>query len=500
MFTGTSHVGSSSSEIKYQHTSIFDSTTGEYSIFLPKDIYTPITASLDVDSDGILDYTPELSSYLSGSYLVINSVNSFESTSLYLTQEVEPEMTTVEYRVSVVGTDASILSNAQVVIDSGEVSFPLTYDSTTEQYTGFAPFDDFLSVNVGAFTENDTSYQSSSLYLYEQSSGSLSVNSSNSSGNCCYTLPNSDVVDLIISPNINSSFSSSLELITESEEISAVDDSYSAFYSQPVSIDESNVSLTHTSGYTVIKGNDSTDDLILPGITSIVGDLDIPVSHVMSLNNTRVTVTPDSRLLNPGSYEYNIDTVEVIQFSEGVDISGDSFSFTITNSEDDVFDINDVKLDNENYTTQGNVITASNTAGETSSSSDSNGSVYLYFPNSLNSLQNFTMRKVVVTDDNVASNDINILNIVDNGSISYSYNSTVGLLKLAENETAVEDDLSLNIIYGTAQPDTQYIFRVSSSEYMSDDTPTSTNTISFEYAYETKLGEISTGTITLPVQ
>ncbi len=43
-------------------------------------------------------------------------------------------------------------------------------------------------------------------------------------------------------------------------------------------------------------------------------------------------------------------------------------------------------------------------------------------------------------------------------------------------------------------------FSVPLWQHLSDDTGANENTISFEYAYETKAGEVESGTITLPVQ
>jgi len=107
------------------------------------------------------------------------------------------------------------------------------------------------------------------------------------------------------------------------------------------------------------------------------------------------------------------------------------------------------------------------------------------------------MRQLSVTEDNITRTDVSNFTIVNGGNVNvYRY----GTVKLAENEVVVNDNMQINIVTGTAQEDSQFIYRLNNYEYMSDNTDVSINTISFEYAYETIEGEVFTGTITIPVQ
>ena len=182
-----------------------------------------------------------------------------------------------------------------------------------------------------------------------------------------------------------------------------------------------------------------------------------------------------------------------------VDVSGDNTSsFTVSADTSEVFDINDVQLDNENYTAGGIAINDANSADEPSSSVNNNRQVYWYFPNSINSLQSLTIRQVNTVNDDVSRTDVNNFTIVDNGSVN-NWNF-VSLIALAENESVERDNISRTIIHGSALPDTQKTFRFNGGfQFMSDNLTGSENSISFEYAYETKAGEIVTGTLTLPV-
>lgn len=77
-FIAYSHSGTNSSAYKYQHVSSFNTETGIYTITLPKFIDTSISANLDFDKDGEVDYVPELNNFLRDRNLYIESANTKE--------------------------------------------------------------------------------------------------------------------------------------------------------------------------------------------------------------------------------------------------------------------------------------------------------------------------------------------------------------------------------------------------------------------------------------
>ncbi|NQZ20598.1 MAG: hypothetical protein HRT53_00955 [Colwellia sp.] len=495
-FNAYSHVGNSSSTLKYKHSSSYDAVNGRYSIIVPKHINTSVRANLDLNRDGDIDFIPESSSNLSGSDLYIGSANAIETLTLYVADNKAVELSDVEYRISIIDNTSNSIAAAELVVE--DVNNPVVksvYDTATEQHVVTAKFSQSITLNMPAFSDNGIHYQSASIRLSQQSDETISVYISGINNNCCFNIPNSETIELALLPRITSNVSS-LEVVNLTREISESNPSFSVFYSQAVSIPGESISLNRTNGYATLKGNDHGDDLILPGTTLFTGGLVIATSHTMTLNNTKLEVTPTLPLVVAGSYQYTVGNVEVNSTNEIINISGDSFSFDISGASQ-VFDINDVKLDNQNFTTGGTTITTVNTANEASTSSDYDQSVYFYMPTSINSLQNFTMRQLSVTEDNIARTDVSNFTIVNDGNI---YISRVGTVKLAENEVIVNENMQINIQTGTAQEDSQLIYRTSNYEYMSDNTDASTNTISFEYAYETLAGEVFTGTITIPVQ
>jgi len=375
-----------------------------------------------------------------------------------------------------------------------------TFDAASEQYVLSAKFSNSSRIELPAFTVNDIEYQSASIQFNTNNINDDNVNvyTSGANGNCCYSIPNTNIIELAIMPRVIDSNYSILEVVTAANEVNKIDNSFSVFYSQPITVSASSVSLINTTGFSVVKGDDDANDVVLPGTTVVSSGIDIPVSFSTSLNNTKLKITPTNSLSADQNYEYSVNSLVVTSTEESVNIQGDSLSFSIDVDESVIFDINDVRLDNNNYTTNGAAIVASNSAGDVASPNNYRGNVSIYLPLTINTLQSFTLRLVSKTKDGISSNSVHSYVIVRDGNTYYN-TSTRGLVQLALNEILVRDNYSA-LEVGTAQPDSQKIYRTSTSEYFSDDLTNSENSLTFEYAYETKAGVISTGIITIPVQ
>jgi hypothetical protein len=496
-FVGYSHYGSSSRANKYKHTSSYDEANGVYNITLPKFIQTTINANLDTNKDGEVDFIPELNNNLNGTYLYYASANTQESVTLYVDEKMPLEQ--IEYRITLIDESANTLVGAELRVTGADgVESLSTFDETTAQYVLSALFSYSSRIEIPAFSINDVNYQSSSIRLRTIEDENLTVSVSGTSENNYYDIPYSKIIELAIMPRVVENGSSSLEVIAAANEVNFVDHSFSVFYSQPITVSASSISLTNTSGFTVVKGNDDSNDIVLPGTTIISGDIDVPVSFETSLNNTKLIITPVNTLTAGQSYKYDINSLVVTSTEQSVDVSGDSLSFSIENNSDVVFDINDIRLDNNNYMTNGTAIHNTNSAGDVSSTYNNDRNVYYYLPLSINTLQTLTLRSVFITRDGVSANSVRDYSVVRNGN-PYDV-SSIGLVQLAENETIVNDNLNINIEKGTAQADSQKVYRGYLNFYASDNLVGSENNVTFEYAYETKAGYVATGVLTIPVQ
>jgi hypothetical protein len=496
-FIAYSHSGTSSRANKYKHVSVYDAVNGVYNITLPKFINTGIRANLDLNGDGEVDFIPE-SNNLQDNDLYYPYANKQESLTIYV--EDKMPLAEVEYRITLIDESANTILGADLTAtgSDGEKSTS-TYDEVTEQYVLSAKFANSSTIEIPSFTANDVVYQSSSVQLNVDDNETLTVYVSGTSGNNYYNIPYSNIVELAIMPSVVNYNTSTLEVVTASSKVNPVNHSFSVFYSQPITVSASSLSLTNTSGFTVIKGNDDSNDIVLPGTTIISGNVDVPVTFETSLNDTKLTITPISALSAEQSYNYDINSLVVTSTEQSVDVNGDSLSFFIENNSDVVFNINDIRLDNNNYKTNGVTITPTNSAGDSSSYYNYNRNVYLYLPISINALQTLSLRSVSITQDGVSSNSIIDFNLVRNGNPYYNV-STIGLVQLAENEALIRDNLNISIEMGSAQSDSQKVYRASTGHYLSDDLDNSENSITFEYAYETKAGVVATGTLTIPVQ
>jgi len=496
-FIGYSHYGNSSRANGYKHTSTYDEVNGVYNITLPKFIQTTISANLDINKDGEIDFIPELNNTLNGTNLYYPSANNQESVTLYVDEKMPLEQ--IEYRIALIDESANTLLGAELrVLGADGVESVSTFDESTEQYVLSAEFTYSSTIEIPSFSVNDVNYQSSSISLRTNNDDSLRVSVSGTLGNSYYNIPFSNIIELAIMPRVVDASSSTLEVVTSANEVNFVDHSFSVFYSQPITVSANSVVLTNTSGFTAVKGNDDSNDIVLPGTTIISGDIDVPVSFETSLNNTKLTITPVSALTAGQNYRYDVNSLVLTSTEQSVDVNGDYLSFSIENSNDAVFDINDLRLDNNNYTTNGTAILTENSAGDFASPYNSNRNVYIYLPTSINTLQTLTLRRVSIIQNGMSANSVRDYNFVRNGN--FDNLSSIGLLQLAENETIVNDNLSINVETGSAQPDSQKVYRAYLSTYNSDNMTGSENSVTFQYAYETKAGVVATGTITIPVQ
>ncbi|MEP2652274.1 MAG: hypothetical protein ABJH06_09770, partial [Paraglaciecola sp.] len=499
LFSASTAYGEGSTSYQYIQYSSYDEVNQYYTISIPKYISTTIEASLDINNDDIADYTY----YYGYDSITLVSSTSFESEILYVSEVEQPDVTAgiaTEYRLSVVDESGQPIPEAQITVDDNlNDNISSTYDADTGQHVIIAQFYDYINLQIAAFSVDGIYYESSSISIDEQSNGSLRVSFSNTNNDSYnYFIDNAESITLAVQPDEGYNYDNELEVVFAANEVD-YDNQFTVFYSQPVTITADDVSLIDEDGFEVIKGDADSNDFVLPGSTLISGHIEVEVSVELSLNNTRLVVTPVTELTSGNQYYYSVGNILVDSTGLESDVSYDALSFYpwAPASVDADFDINDLYLDNNNYNTNGTLIKPQNTAGEDSTYSDRDSSVYLFLPDSVLKLQGLTLRQVQVIEDGEPRVDTNTFEIVEDG-IGYNLNK-YGLVSLAYNEDVTQDSVSRSLLYGTSLEDTQKAYFINTYESISDDLDSSENSISFEYAYETNDGEVFTGTITLPV-
>jgi hypothetical protein len=301
-------------------------------------------------------------------------------------------------------------------------------------------------------------------------------------------------------PKLNTNPETEIKLVTKSSNLNSDNQSFKVFYSQSIGLTQSSVELKQKDVLSVTKGNTLTDDLVLPG-TTIISKVDktLNTNTQLTLNNTLLTVTPESSLEAGFEYEYIINEVIESDSKELVNINNDNLTFSIEEQSEATFDITSLTLDNNNYHTNGELIKEENTADEALSSNSNNyGDARIIIPPSaMASLKSLSLQQKVVTKNNIATNEQMFWQIINNGQFNLS---TYHAVSAAQNENLVFDNINrYSILLGSAYPDGK-IYNINTYEYLKDNTDITENSITFLYTYQTLSGEISTGEIKLAVQ
>ncbi|GEM_PF-797208 len=493
---------------EFWHRSSFDEVNGVYSITLPEHLEPQVFLSNDVDRDGERDW--DFDSGLlsnSGTDIFIN-YNSLENIDTILLTEIEeadsPVVIPVQFRLSVVNEAGVTITGAMIEATNDLETVAANFDEMTSQYIFDIDFTGRTTINIGAIEFDGESFGSGSLTISDSSRGEevLSVLGNNIASNNLYYIDLSDVINLSVTLNNSSNNSNTLDVEVVSQSNPALNRAgeYSVFYSRPVTPIIEEVFLYSVDEFTVLRGNDSPDDLILPGNTRVTFGKPIPTTSIMSLNNTKLTIAPNLSLFSGSEHQYVIGDVRVIATNELFDLR-DEKSFesglVVGNTP---FNINMIIADNGNFTNNGVPIVAENTAGDASSSFRAFSSVYLYLPDEINQLAQFSLSLRSFVENGTESARNRQFEIVRNRSIT---SEKVALVSVAENENLSSDSLinySMRIIRGTSIAEDRNYYRIPLGESIPDNTDTEINSVTLDYAYETRAGDIETGTITLPIQ
>ncbi|MGJ8690990.1 MAG: hypothetical protein ACSHW0_00765 [Thalassotalea sp.] len=496
---------------QYLHTSSYDQTTGMYSITLPENIHTNPRAKIDAVQSGAFlnQYQNEYS--VSNANLTLQAEYLAELSGLTLNPDLESEVVhqNVTFRVSVFDDEGDIVPDLNLVADDNISSMASTFDETTQQYvltgqwasiidgaTNKTNIQNQIRVLIPAFTLADKYYTSSYFNIYQSNSSSFRVSTSGAQNYTNYELPiATQEFNLVIQPGYSTTLPSDIEIVFDHLKTQDNNFEYSVFFSQPITLSDSGYYLSKDDEVTVIRGNESVDDLILPGSTLVsVDQSTIEMNAILSLSNTLVTFTSKSAL-SGGEYDFRLNQVLSALENETPQLVSvvRNKSFKIVSQNE--FSITDIILDNANYYNEGVKIHTTNTAGDFDNRSQFSNSVNLYLPDSINSLKTLTLNLRIVTENGVSSNNARTFNLVSDGYVSVS---RYFILDVADNENVIREGLS--VIEGTTL-DEGWNYRWNSSiDYLQDNTNVNKNSAIFDYAFETLDGVIETGQIELFVK
>lgn len=479
--------------------SSYDEQTQLYTITIPKDLNYAVTADRDIDGDGIVDFTPQNFSYYGSNSVILTASEALQLETMLV--DITTAYMPVELRLSVIDRAGTYLPNIEFFA-SDQFLGPLdvTYDPGTEEYVFNYQSSGRVILNMPSFqTKDEVTYRSASVDIRSSTDTEMTVYTSGFANNPNRTV---EVVDGIASMVVqaalessNSSYISTISSIVDEE------DEYSLkqFYSAPIGLAEDSVRLERRNVFKVIRGNESTTDIVAAGTTKLGNTTEsVAITNSLSHGETFLTSRPDEDLVG-GEYQYDVDVL--INKQSGLEFDprrSESFEIEMPVEELPAFNINDIRLDNNNGTTNGTIIVAENTAGEASTTTNNSSTARLYFPLSIQTLDFFELNLVsyvrngsstistrnirVVDEDNIFVNERNLVTLATNETIE----SFTGYGTNADTNTSLEEGL--------------WFYSSNSGFWAADNTGTSVNTATYRYIYRVE-GEADSveGTITLPV-
>jgi hypothetical protein len=495
-----SSVGTGANVEQYLHNSTYDATTQQYKITLPERFGISVYSNLDINNDGKADYGIEDKEFgFVGGSLLIEDNAVINANPIYLLDL----NTRIQIKISLIDATLKPLLGAKPsIINTLNGTLNATYNATTNQYLFDAAISNNLSVMIPSLTIDKKTYNSSSLQINrEPSIGSSRYRVTTfPNGNSVYVNFAKDeahVFEVAIQPSINVFFSN-ISVASKTSLDDVVAEGYKVFYTGPIALNADSVKLTKKNVLKITKGNASTTDIILAGTTAIDSeDEPVEVTTQLSLNDTLLSVTPKSALAS-GDYKYAVGALKDRSSGDTININNDDLDFYVKNTS--TFAITDIKIDNNNYYTNGALINATNTANQVPSPDFNNPNpaqqVYINLPLNIENLKTLTLRKEKITKENIESNKVKNISVVANENVTQSFKSLA--ISLASNENVVFNFSLFNLNKG-AQVADGYWYVFDTEEYLQDNTSSSINNITFSYALETKAGVVETGTITLPV-
>ena len=373
--------------------------------------------------------------------------------------------------ITVADETLNAIENAILYTETVDGTVEATYNAETKQYTIDFDFSQNNSAEIylASGTYGEETYPTAKIRISSYNNEfriEYDGNVGGSSNNDYYynvAKPEDNKMDFVIKPHFGgtANISSDVDVL-----YSSFDDQtqkYSVFFNRPVEIVDEGVQLYNSNHVEVIRGDDSSSDLILPGTTLLKRSsekLDFNVDY--SFNNTRVDITPVSPAIQGTSIHLYIDYVKDIKQDEleSVNYNSSNETLTLSASEGEVFSIQDLILDNNNYFNEGELIVSENTAGVAASPSFSSNSVYLYVPKTA-SLLKYLYLRVVGRIENGIEYDENdgLIKAINDGAFNLS--SSYYHVNLAVNEIITEN-YSGNFLKGTSLTE-GYHYRLNNS-------------------------------------
>lgn len=486
------------------HKSTQDTATGKYKITVPAGIVERVETSLDVDGDNQRDYRlKDIEDNYSDSMGKLScwfdrNEQEMDTTAelLEVEESSEPLSSTVEVRFSVVDFEANAIADLEIESSRGDIA---TYNAETGQYSVTLELkgSHSTSILIPSFEYDGIGYESTSIDAYLNSENLVISfsNTRNAVYGSEYDLETTEV-DVAVMPRTYIIGSDYVPVIAKQQVVTGPEFGYKVFYASGIELMEDSVSLVQKDALIITKGDASATDFVPAGTTRFtMEDVEVESTASLSLNDTLLSVVPNSELKVSERYEYRIGNLNIKGSDTTFANSAANKEFEVYDASAETFDINDIVVDNNNYSTNGQFMLTENTANEPVTTSAYQNRIIVVFPPSITSLEHFTLRFTGGVEYGTPFTENDSMVVVSNG---YVYASQRYAAATAQNETISGSPVTIE--NGMTIADGRHYMSSDFWRWMGDNTSTSENTVTFEYSYELKDGTVSEGVITLEVQ
>ncbi len=444
-----------------------NSETGMYELVAPKGFSLPLKQDRDLDNDGIADVDK----------LEVYRTNDLSKYKLFYLDKVQAE----EFKLvlNFINKDGETVKPEHVFATNnsfGKANF--VYDDALKTYSIDANFYNSLRINIPAFSIEDTLYRSKTLNIgnYNDQTESYYVSGAVSNYGDKQIALEDNVLSVVVVLEENSEKDISLDLVTRTEALNQ-EQAFTYFFNAPIALSEDTVvTITKEQLLTVIPGNVSDNDSVLPGTTyfEYKYNAEVESTKTLSFNDTALTIKPNTPLEEGHRYAFNIDKL-FNKKAERLESVKRSDQITIKSNE--AFSESLFIADNMNYRKGGNLIISKNTAGEAAGNTSVNTDACILVPSKYGvEFYNVKAKKAVV---NGVETYIH--------RSSYSTRSIKEYYQLADNENISGNR---NILSGSAQANGLYsavCLSLRDSEWSNitfeDHTSTKENSVTVEIQY-----------------
>ncbi|RZM80567.1 hypothetical protein C3B51_10910 [Pseudoalteromonas rubra] len=474
---------------EYSQKAVFNEEKSVYQITLAKDLPSALLYQADINADKIADYRPEFAPFnFDAETMTLVSADNVTDTDNFYLEPVKQQA--YKLALTVLNSDGNVIEVDRIVAQGNDMGAKFaTLNAETMQYELDAKYFGQLTLQIPSFIKGDVVFNGSTVNIqsYDEQNGSYGVEIN---GNYNRVDLVDNTLNLVVKVTDNLVEETSVSVLN-TKGMRTAEDHAAIYFNVPVAVEADSIEVQKNQDVTI-----SSED----GLTTVVAQpVTVAVSTSTDLNNTRLKISPDAPLEVGRSYSIKLNKVQNLASGETESI-GYSTGYTFVQTDSD-FSLDSIVADNDNFRKNGKLILTKNSAGQSSSDTQSYNPTYLFMPINFANVEHFSIQYTGYTE-NGEQYDLNRdVTVVEDGRINTWNTDVARVHQLANNEQIVYPHNYTELNPGTTLTNGNYLRVRTDVYYLGDNTSTSTNDITFAYKLQLKGDKtIKTGTLTLPIQ